>query len=187
MPSVYSPCTVCNGKRYNNEVLEVRYNERSIADVLSLTVEQAIPVFETNQVITRGIQTLMNVGLGYLTLGQSATELSGGEAQRIKLASELKRAQNSSTLYVLDEPTTGLHLSDTALLMQHLAKLVEGGNTVVMVEHNMQVAAACDHIIDMGPGAGDEGGRIVAQGTPEKIANAKDSATAAFLKASLGA
>ncbi|HCS80193.1 MAG TPA: excinuclease ABC subunit A, partial [Alteromonas macleodii] len=185
MPSVYSPCTVCNGKRFNENVLEVGYNEHSIADVLSLTVEEALSVFNSNQVITRGLQTLMNVGLGYLTLGQSATELSGGEAQRIKLASELKRAQNANTLYVLDEPTTGLHLSDTSLLMQHLTTLVEAGNTVVMVEHNMQVAGACDHIIDMGPGAGDEGGEIVAEGSPEEVAEIQQSATAPFLKASL--
>ena len=185
MPSVYSPCTVCNGQRFNENVLEVGYNEHSIADVLSLTVEEALSVFNSNQVITRGLQTLMNVGLGYLTLGQSATELSGGEAQRIKLASELKRAQNANTLYVLDEPTTGLHLSDTALLMQHLSTLVEAGNTVVMVEHNMQVAGACDYIIDMGPGAGDEGGEIVAEGRPEEVAKVQQSTTAPFLKASL--
>ena len=185
MPSVYSPCIVCNGQRFNDNVLEVGYNEHSIADVLSLTVEEALSVFSGNQVITRGLKTLMNVGLGYLTLGQSATELSGGEAQRIKLASELKRAQNANTLYVLDEPTTGLHLSDTALLMQHLSTLVEAGNTVVMVEHNMQVAEACDHIIDMGPGAGDEGGEIVAEGRPEEVAKVQQSTTAPFLKASL--
>ena len=126
----------------------------------------------------------MNVGLGYLTLGQSATELSGGEAQRIKLASELKRAQNANTLYLLDEPTTGLHLSDTALLMQHLSTLVEAGNTVVMVEHNMQVAGACDYIIDMGPGAGDEGGKIVAEGRPEEVAKVQQ-VQQPILKASL--
>ena len=185
MPSVYSPCTVCNGQRFNDSVLEVKYNEHSIADVLSLTVEEAVSVFDSDQAINRGLQTLMKVGLGYLTLGQSATELSGGEAQRIKLASELKRAQNANTLYVLDEPTTGLHLSDTALLMQHLSALVEAGNTVVMVEHNMQVAGACDHMIDMGPGAGDEGGEIVAEGRPEEVAKVQRSATAPFLMASL--
>ncbi|WP_394221477.1 excinuclease ABC subunit A [Alteromonas gracilis] len=185
MPSVYSPCSVCNGKRYNDDVLAVHYEQHSIADVLSLTVEDAQQVFKDHKVIMRGLETLIKVGLGYLTLGQSATEVSGGEAQRIKLASELKRAQNGNTLYVLDEPTTGLHLADTSLLMKHLSALVDSGNTVLMVEHNMQVAALCDHIIDLGPGAGEDGGQIVAQGTPEEVAKHKKSATAPFLKQAL--
>ena len=182
MPSVYSPCSVCNGSRFKDEVLDVHYKKHSIADILSLTVNEAQDVFEDNSAVLRGLKTLINVGLGYLTLGQSATELSGGEAQRIKLASELKRAQNNNTLYVLDEPTTGLHLSDTALLLEHLSTLVDSGNTVVMVEHNMQVAAASDHVIDMGPGAGEDGGQIVAWGTPKDVAKNKKSATAPFLK-----
>ena len=136
MPSVYSRCSVCNGSRFKDEVLDIHYKKHSIADILSLTVNEAQDVFEDNSAVLRGLKTLINVGLGYLTLGQSATELSGGEAQRIKLASELKRAQNNNTLYVLDEPTTGLHLSDTALLLEHLSTLVDSGNTVVMVEHN---------------------------------------------------
>ena len=182
MPSVYSPCSVCNGSRFKDEVLDIHYKKHSIADILSLTVNEAQDVFEDNSAVLRGLKTLINVGLGYLTLGQSATELSGGEAQRIKLASELKRAQNNNTLYVLDEPTTGLHLSDTALLLEHLSTLVDSGNTVVMVEHNMQVAAASDHVIDMGPGAGEDGGQIVAWGTPKDVAKNKESATAPFLK-----
>ena len=181
MPSVYSPCTVCHGKRFKDEVLEIKYKEHSIADVLALTVDEAQHVFDDNKAVLRGLETLIKVGLGYLTLGQSATELSGGEAQRIKLATELKRAQNSNTLYVLDEPTTGLHLSDIALLMTHLSSLVDRGNTVVMVEHNMKVAAACDYVIDIGPGAGGSGGQVVAHGTPEDVARNKESATAPFL------
>ena len=181
LPSVYSPCQVCQGKRYNKQTLEVTYRDKNIADVLNLTVESAHTFFENEPVILRALDALMQVGLGYLRLGQPATELSGGEAQRIKLATELQRAQRGHTLYVLDEPTTGLHPSDVSMLMSQLNRLVNAGNTVIMVEHNMKVASNSDWIIDVGPGAGDEGGLIVAQGSPEKVASSKMSKTAPFL------
>ncbi|MBE0361452.1 excinuclease ABC subunit UvrA [Pseudoalteromonas aliena] len=181
LPSVYSPCQVCQGKRYNKQTLEVTYRDKNIADVLNLTVESAHTFFENEPAILRALDALMQVGLGYLRLGQPATELSGGEAQRIKLATELQRAQRGHTLYVLDEPTTGLHPSDVSMLMSQLNRLVNAGNTVIMVEHNMQVASNSDWIIDVGPGAGDEGGLIVAQGSPEKVASSKMSKTAPFL------
>jgi excinuclease ABC subunit A len=181
LPSVYSPCQVCQGKRYNKQTLEVTYRDKNIADVLNLTVESAHTFFENEPAILRALDALMQVGLGYLRLGQPATELSGGEAQRIKLATELQRAQRGHTLYVLDEPTTGLHPSDVSMLMSQLNRLVDAGNTVIMVEHNMQVASNSDWVIDVGPGAGDEGGLIVAQGSPEKVASSKTSKTAPFL------
>ena len=181
LPSVYSPCQVCQGKRYNKQTLEVTYRDKNIADVLNLTVESAHAFFENEPAILRALDALMQVGLGYLRLGQPATELSGGEAQRIKLATELQRAQRGHTLYVLDEPTTGLHPSDVSMLMSQLNRLVNAGNTVIMVEHNMKVASNSDWIIDVGPGAGDEGGLIVAQGSPEKVASSKMSKTAPFL------
>lgn len=182
MPSVYSPCPVCETKRYNSETLDVTWKGLTIADVLSLSVSDARDVFEGEAAIMRALNALDNVGLGYLKLGQPATELSGGEAQRIKLATELKRAEKRHTLYVLDEPTTGLHPADVTLLMTHLNALVDAGNSVVMVEHNMQVAAASDYVIDMGPGAGDAGGTIVAHGTPQEVANNMKSKTARFLR-----
>jgi excinuclease ABC subunit A len=181
LPSVYSPCQVCQGKRYNKQTLEVTYRDKNIADVLNLTVESAHTFFENEPAILRALDALMQVGLGYLRLGQPATELSGGEAQRIKLATELQRAQRGHTLYVLDEPTTGLHPSDVSMLMSQLNRLVDAGNTVIMVEHNMQVASNSDWVIDVGPGAGEEGGLIVAQGSPEKVASSKTSKTAPFL------
>ncbi len=181
LPSVYSPCQVCHGQRYNDETLEITYQGKNIAEVLDLTVEAAAEFFIDDAPIMRALDALLKVGLGYLRLGQPATELSGGEAQRIKLATELQRTQHGDTLYVLDEPTTGLHPSDVALLMAQLNGLVATGNTVIMVEHDMQVASNSDWIIDMGPGAGDEGGLIVAEGTPKEVAKAKESRTAPFL------
>lgn len=181
LPSVYSPCQVCHGQRYNDETLEITYQGKNIAEVLDLTVETAAEFFIDDAPIMRALDALLKVGLGYLRLGQPATELSGGEAQRIKLATELQRTQRGDTLYVLDEPTTGLHPSDVMLLMAQLNGLVATGNTVIMVEHDMQVASNSDWIIDMGPGAGDEGGLIVAEGTPKEVAKSKDSRTAPFL------
>lgn len=181
LPSVYSPCQVCHGQRYNDETLEITYQGKNIAEVLDLTVEAASEFFIDNAPVMRALDALLKVGLGYLRLGQPATELSGGEAQRIKLATELQRTQRGDTLYVLDEPTTGLHPSDVALLMAQLNGLVATGNTVIMIEHDMQVASNSDWIIDMGPGAGDEGGLIVAEGTPKEVAKSKDSRTAPFL------
>ena len=181
LPSVYSPCQVCHGQRYNDETLEITYQGKNIAEVLDLTVESASEFFIDDAPIMRALDALLKVGLGYLRLGQPATELSGGEAQRIKLATELQRTQRGDTLYVLDEPTTGLHPSDVAMLMAQLNGLVATGNTVIMVEHDMQVASNSDWIIDMGPGAGDEGGLIVAAGTPKEVAKSKESRTAPFL------
>ena len=181
LPSVYSPCQVCHGQRYNDETLEITYQGKNIAEVLDLTVEAASEFFIDDAPIMRALDALLKVGLGYLRLGQPATELSGGEAQRIKLATELQRTQRGDTLYVLDEPTTGLHPSDVAMLMAQLNGLVATGNTVIMVEHDMQVASNSDWIIDMGPGAGDEGGLIVAEGTPKEVAKSKESRTAPFL------
>jgi excinuclease ABC subunit A len=181
LPSVYSPCQVCHGQRYNDETLEITYQGKNIAEVLDLTVEAAAEFFIDDAPIMRALDALLKVGLGYLRLGQPATELSGGEAQRIKLATELQRTQRGDTLYVLDEPTTGLHPSDVAMLMAQLNGLVATGNTVIMVEHDMQVASNSDWIIDMGPGAGDEGGLIVAEGTPKEVAKSKESRTAPFL------
>jgi excinuclease ABC subunit A len=181
LPSVYSPCQVCRGQRYNDKTLEIFYRDKNIAEVLDLTVESAHEFFANEAPILRALDALLQVGLGYLRLGQPATELSGGEAQRIKLASELQRMQRGDTLYVLDEPTTGLHPSDVAMLMSQLNGLVDAGNTVIMVEHDMQVASNSDWLIDIGPGAGDEGGLVVAQGSPEKVATSKTSRTAPFL------
>ncbi len=181
LPSVYAPCQVCHGKRYNDETLEITYRDKNIAEVLGMTVEKAHAFFTDETPILRALEALLQVGLGYLRLGQPATELSGGEAQRIKLATELQRIQRSDTLYILDEPTTGLHPADVSMLMAQLNRLVDAGNTVIMVEHDMQVASNSDWIIDMGPGAGDEGGSIVAQGTPSEVAQSKTSRTAPFL------
>ncbi|KTD99168.1 excinuclease ABC subunit UvrA [Pseudoalteromonas sp. H71] len=185
LPSVYSPCPVCNAKRYNQKTLDITYKDKTIADVLNLTVESAHTFFADEPAILRALNALLQVGLGYLRLGQPATELSGGEAQRIKLATELQRTQRGDTLYILDEPTTGLHPKDVAMLMAQLNGLVDAGNTVIMVEHDMQVASNSDWVIDIGPGAGDEGGVIVAQGKPEKVAESQKSKTAPFLKAQL--
>ncbi|ANE49164.1 excinuclease ABC subunit UvrA [Flavisolibacter tropicus] len=181
LPSVYAPCPVCQGTRYNAKTLEVKYREKNIADVLGMTVDEAFAFFDEEPAVSRSLQVLQEVGLGYLRLGQPATELSGGEAQRIKLATELQRVGRGNTLYILDEPTTGLHPSDVEKLVTQLDKLVDAGNTVIVVEHDMRVIAGSDWILDIGPGAGEEGGRIVATGTPEAVAKAKDSRTAPYL------
>jgi excinuclease ABC subunit A len=182
LPSVYAPCPTCHGARYNAKTLEVRYRDKNIAEVLQLTVDAAWDFFADESHIRRALGVLREVGLGYLRLGQPATELSGGEAQRIKLATELQRVTNGDTLYVLDEPTTGLHPADVERLIVQLDRLVEAGNTVILVEHDMRVVAGSDWIIDIGPGAGDEGGRIVAAGPPAAIAASKLSRTAPFLQ-----
>ncbi|MBR1270294.1 excinuclease ABC subunit UvrA [Bradyrhizobium sp. AUGA SZCCT0222] len=181
LPSVYAPCPTCKGARYNARTLEIKIRDKSIADVLAMTVNSAFEFFTDDASLCRSLGVLQEVGLGYIRIGQSATELSGGEAQRIKLATELQRSQRGETLYVLDEPTTGLHPSDVAKLVVQLDGLVESGNTVVVVEHDMGVAAASDWIIDIGPGAGDEGGRIVASGPPERVASTPQSRTAKYL------
>jgi excinuclease ABC subunit A len=185
LPSVYSPCPTCHGARFNAKTLEVLYREKSIADVLALTVDAAADFFAEDPQVARALQVLQEVGLGYLRLGQPATELSGGEAQRVKLATELQRAERGNTLYILDEPTTGLHPSDVERLQRQLQNLVTAGNTVLVVEHDMQMIAASDWVIDIGPGAGDEGGGIVVAGPPSVIAKAKQSRTAPFLAAAL--
>jgi excinuclease ABC subunit A len=181
LPSVYAPCPTCHGARYNAKTLEVKYRDKNIADVLGMTVETAFEFFTEEPHVRRSLDVLRQVGLGYLRLGQPATELSGGEAQRIKLATELQRAQRGDTLYVLDEPTTGLHPVDVERLMKQLDGLVDSGNTVITVEHDMRVAAGSDWVMDIGPGAGDEGGRVVAFGTPAEIARSSASRTAPYL------
>ena len=185
LPGTYSPCPVCHGARYNPETLEVRYRGKSVADVLALTVDAAAGFFADVPAVARSLATLGQVGLGYLTLGQPATELSGGEAQRIKLATELQRARRGHTLFVLDEPTTGLHPADVDQLMRLLHSLVDARNTVVVIEHDMDVVAGADHVIDLGPGGGDEGGRIVAAGAPAEVAIHEASRTAPYLHAVL--
>jgi excinuclease ABC subunit A len=182
LPSVYAPCPTCQGTRYNPKTLEIRYRDKSIADVLALTVDAAYEFFAEDLVVARSLSVLREVGLGYLRLGQPATELSGGEAQRIKLASELQRIQRGRTLYILDEPTTGLHPSDVERLIAQLDGLVAVGNTVIVIEHDMRIVAGSDWVIDIGPGAGEEGGRLVAQGTPRALAEAAGSRTASYLK-----
>lgn len=181
LPSVYAPCPVCQGTRYNAKTLEVEYRGKSIADVLSLTVDAAWDFFANEESLREGLSVLREVGVGYLRLGQPATELSGGEAQRIKLASELQRIQKGDTLYVLDEPTTGLHPADVEKLILQLDRLVTAGNTVVTIEHEMRVAAISDWIIDIGPGAGEAGGKVVATGQPDAIAKQEKSRTAPYL------
>jgi len=185
LPSVYAPCPVCHGARYNEATLAVRYRDRNIAEVLGMTVHAAWEFFDDQPALRRALEVLREVGLGYLRLGQPATELSGGEAQRIKLATELQRASRGDTLYVLDEPATGLHPADIERLMKQLHRLVDAGNTVVTVEHNMQVLAGSDWIIDVGPGAGEEGGSIVAAGTPREVAATRASRTAPYLARAL--
>jgi excinuclease ABC subunit A len=187
LPSVYAPCPACHGARYNPDTLKIAYRGKTIADVLALTVDAAWDFFSDEAHVCRSLKVLREVGLGYLRLGQPATELSGGEAQRIKLATELQRTQRGDTLYVLDEPTTGLHPADVEKLMAQLAGLVDAGNTVIAVEHDMRVAAGSDWVIDMGPGAGDKGGRVVTAGVPADVAAAPASRTAPYLAAFLGA
>jgi excinuclease ABC subunit A len=182
LPDVYVPCEVCGGKRYNRETLEVKYKGKSIYDVLDMTVEEALHFFENVPSIQRKIQTLYDVGLSYVKLGQPSTTLSGGEAQRIKLATELSRRSTGKTIYVLDEPTTGLHFDDVNKLVTILRQLSEGGNTVVVIEHNLDVIKAADYIIDMGPDGGDRGGQVVVCGTPEEVAQHPTSYTGHYVK-----
>ncbi|MBQ6468774.1 MAG: excinuclease ABC subunit UvrA [Lachnospiraceae bacterium] len=186
LPDVYVPCEVCRGKRYNRETLEIKYRDRNIYDVLNMTVEEALTFFEHVPQIRRKIQTLYDVGLSYIRLGQPSTELSGGEAQRIKLASELSRRSTGKTIYILDEPTTGLHFDDVDKLIRILQRLAEGGNTVIVIEHNLDVIKTADYIIDMGPEGGDGGGTVVAYGTPEEVARHPGSYTGEFIKRCLG-
>lgn len=182
LPDVYVPCETCNGKRFNRETLEVRYKGKSIADVLDMTVNEAVEFFEPIPKIYRSVKTLQDVGLGYITLGQQSTTLSGGEAQRVKLASELSKRQTGKTIYILDEPTTGLHFEDIRVLMEVINTIVNHGNTVIIIEHNLDVIKLADHIIDIGPDGGEKGGKIVAQGTPEEIVKNSKSITGKFLK-----
>ena len=182
LPDVYVPCEICHGSRYNSETLEVKYKGKSIAEVLEMTVDDAVEFFQAVPKIKRKLQTIKDVGLGYVTLGQSATTLSGGEAQRMKLASELQRVSTGNTFYVLDEPTTGLHTDDIARLLEVLNRLVESGNTVLVIEHNLDVIKTADYIIDMGPEGGSGGGQVVATGTPEEVAQVEGSFTGQYLK-----
>jgi excinuclease ABC subunit A len=187
LPNVYVTCEQCKGRRYNRETLEIRYRGKSIADVLDLTVDQALPLLENFPPIANKLRTLQEVGLGYIELGQSATTLSGGEAQRVKLSKELSRRGTGRTLYILDEPTTGLHFEDTHKLLDVLNKLVDQGNTVVIIEHNLDVIKSADYVIDLGPEGGEGGGRIVAKGTPEDVARSRESFTGQFLADIFGA
>jgi len=185
LPDVYVPCEACHGKRYNREALEITYRGKSIADVLDMTVEEALEFFEAFPAIRNKLQTLVDVGLGYITLGQPATTLSGGEAQRIKLATELSRRATGKTLYILDEPTTGLHFADIERLLQVLQRLVDAGNTVIVIEHNLDVIKSADWIIDLGPEGGDAGGEVIAVGTPEELAQMPHSYTGQALRSVL--
>ena len=182
LSDVYVPCEVCKGKRYNRETLDVKYKGKNIYDVLEMTVDEALEFFSVHPKVVRKLKTLKDVGLGYIKLGQSSTTLSGGEAQRVKLATELSKRGTGRTIYVLDEPTTGLHSADVHRLIEVLSKLVDAGNSVVVIEHNLDVIKTCDYIIDLGPEGGAGGGKIVATGTPEKVAGCKKSFTGQFLK-----
>jgi excinuclease ABC subunit A len=182
LPDVYVPCEVCQGKRYNRETLDVKYKGKSIYDVLDMTVEEALKFFDPVPSIKRKIETLNDVGLSYVKLGQPSTTLSGGEAQRIKLATELSRRSTGKTVYILDEPTTGLHFADVAKLIEILQRLADGGNSVIVIEHNLDVIKTADYIIDIGPEGGDGGGTVIAKGTPEQIANDKNSYTGIYVK-----
>ena len=181
LPDVYVPCEVCGGKRYNRETLDVKYKGKSIYDVLNMTVEEAVKFFENVPSIRRKMETLNDVGLSYIRLGQPSTELSGGEAQRIKLAAELSKRSTGKTVYILDEPTTGLHFADVHKLTEILRRLADDGNTVIVIEHNLDVIKTADHIIDIGPEGGDKGGTVVATGTPEEVAKNKNSYTGKYI------
>lgn len=185
LPDVHVACETCKGKRFNRETQEVRFKGKSIADVLDMTVEQAVDFFENQPKILRKVQTLNEVGLGYITIGQQATTLSGGEAQRVKLAEELSKRDTGKTMYILDEPTTGLHFQDIKKLLEVLNRLADKGNTVLIIEHNLDVIKVSDHVIDIGPEGGQKGGNIIAEGTPEQVAKVKGSYTAGFLKVEL--
>ena len=182
LPDVYVPCEVCGGKRYNRETLDVKYKGKNIYDVLDMTVEEAVPFFDNLPSIKRKIETLNDVGLSYVKLGQPSTTLSGGEAQRIKLAAELSKRGTGKTIYILDEPTTGLHFADVHKLVEILHRLADGGNTVVIIEHNLDVIKTADYIIDMGPEGGDRGGQVIAKGTPEEVAENPASYTGQYVK-----
>jgi excinuclease ABC subunit A len=186
LPDIYVPCETCNGKRFNRETLEIRYKGKSISDVLEMTIDESVAFFEAIPKIYRKLKTIKDVGLGYISLGQQSTTLSGGEAQRIKLAAELSKRDTGNTLYILDEPTTGLHFEDIRVLLDVLQKLVDKGNTVLVIEHNLDVIKVVDHLIDIGYEGGARGGEIVAVGTPEVVAKDKKSHTARFLKKELG-
>ena len=182
LPDIFVPCEVCGGKRYNRETLEVKYKGKSIADVLDMTIDEACEFFQPVPSVYNKIKTLEEVGLGYMKLGQSATTLSGGEAQRVKLATELSKRSTGRTAYILDEPTTGLHSYDVDKLLKILLRLRNSGNTVIVIEHNLDVIKCADYIVDLGPEGGDGGGTVVACGTPEEVANVKGSYTGLFLK-----
>jgi excinuclease ABC subunit A len=182
LPDVYITCDVCHGQRFNRETLEIRYKGKNIAEVLDMTIEEAAAFFAPIPQVARKLQTLLSVGLGYVKLGQSALTLSGGEAQRVKLALELSKRSTGSTLYILDEPTTGLHFADVKQLMDVIRRLVDQGNTVIMIEHNLDVLLQADHIIDLGPEGGDRGGQVLAVGTPEQIASNADSYTGIYIR-----
>lgn len=182
LPDVYVPCEVCHGKRYNRETLEVKYKGKSIYDVLNMTVEEALHFFENVPSIRRKMETLYDVGLSYIRLGQPSTQLSGGEAQRIKLATELSKRSTGKTIYILDEPTTGLHFADVHKLTEILRRLSADGNTVLVIEHNLDVIKTADYIIDMGPEGGDKGGTVIAQGTPEQVADNPVSYTGRYIR-----
>ncbi|MFI5419836.1 MAG: ATP-binding cassette domain-containing protein, partial [Nitrososphaerales archaeon] len=182
LPDVYVPCEVCKGKRYNRETLEIRYKGKNISEVLEMTVEEGLQFFENIPRVRRKLETLNDVGLGYVELGQSATTLSGGEAQRVKLASELSKRATGKTLYLLDEPTTGLHFEDIKKLLSVLQRLTDAGNSVIVIEHNLDVIKTADWLIDLGPEGGERGGRVIAEGTPEEVAQVEDSYTGQFLK-----
>ena len=186
LPDIFVPCDVCKGKRYNRETLEVTYKGKNISDVLDMNIEEAITFFENHESIRRKLETLYDVGLGYMKLGQASTTLSGGEAQRVKLATELSRRATGKTLYVLDEPTTGLHMADVDKLIGVLQRLTETGNSVLVIEHNLDVIKVADYLIDLGPEGGDKGGEIVCEGTPEEVAACEKSYTGQFLKKMLG-
>ena len=185
LPDVYVPCEVCKGKRFNRETLEIMYKGKSIADTLDMTVDDALVFFENIPRIKRKLLTLKNVGLGYIHLGQQATTLSGGEAQRVKLSAELSKTATGSTLYILDEPTTGLHFEDIRMLLGVLNELVERGNSVLVIEHNLDVIKTADHVIDIGPDGGEDGGEIIALGTPEEVAKNRRSYTGQYLATEL--
>ena len=182
LPDVYVPCDVCKGKRYNHETLEIKFKGKNISDILEMTVEEALTFFDKIPKIKNKIQTLNDVGLGYIKLGQSSTTLSGGEAQRVKLATELSKRATGKTLYILDEPTTGLHIADVHKLVDILQRLVDTGNTIIVIEHNLDLIKTCDHIIDLGPEGGEKGGEVIAVGTPEQIVKNDRSYTGKFLK-----
>lgn len=182
LPDVFVPCDVCNGRRYNHETLEVKYRGKTIHDILEMTVDEGVEFFEQHPKIARKLKTLQEVGLGYIKIGQPATTLSGGEAQRVKLSTELSKRSTGKTIYILDEPTTGLHTADVHRLVDVLQKLADSGNTILVIEHNLNLIKVADYIIDLGPEGGTRGGTVIAAGTPEEVAMCKESYTGQYLK-----